>query len=174
MQRIGSYGKMDPYYMLVDRLPTYTSGSIAAFGKYVELDNQVKLLYGQRMFSGIYDLLDVAERKSGLYQQWYQISPKGEYSNVFTAFRLFLEDFGIIGFILIAYSLGLITSFLDKRIIYNRDILSIGSAIYILSIISMFFATCLTVYNSMIFGIIYLNIFLFIQIKFRDKTVKIF
>tara|TARA_Y100000590_G_scaffold434591_1_gene552916 strand:- start:678 stop:1928 length:1251 start_codon:yes stop_codon:yes gene_type:complete len=174
MQRIGSHGKLDPYYMLVERLPSYASGSLSAFGKHIELDNKKPLLYGQRMFSGIYDILGIAERKPGLYQHWYQISPKGEYSNVFTAFRLFLEDFGIIGFILIAYSLGLITSLLDKRIIYNKDILSIGYAIYILSIISMFFATCLTTYNSIIFGFIYLNIFLFIQVKYKNNVLKVF
>mgnify|MGYP001245390744 CR=1 FL=1 len=38
MQRIGSHGKLDPYYMLVDRLPAYTSGSLAAFGKYIHFD----------------------------------------------------------------------------------------------------------------------------------------
>ena len=75
---------------------------------------------------------------------------------------------------MIAYLLGLITSFLDKRIIYNQDILSIGSAIYILSIISMFFATCLTTYNSIIFGFIYLNIFLFIQVKYKNNVLKVF
>jgi len=174
MQRIGSHGKLDPYYMLAERLPSYVSGSIPAFGKYIDLDSQKNLLYGQRLFSGIFDILEIRERKAGLYQHWYQISSNGEVSNVFTAFRIFLEDFGLIGFILIAYLLGLLSALLDKKIIYNKNIISLGIAVYLLSIITMFFATSLTVYNSIIFGFIYLNVFLFIQIKLKDKRMRLY
>ena len=126
------------------------------------------------MFSGIYDILGIAERKPGLYQKWYQINSNGEVSNVYSAFRLFLEDFGLIGFILISYILGIMSAYIDKKIIYNKNIFCIANAIYLFSTIMWFFVTSLTVYNSIIFGFIYLNIFLFIQVKYKNNVLKVF
>ncbi len=171
--RIGGQGEIKNYFSLLDNIPLYTAGSISAFGKFVKDNPEKELLFGQRMFSGVFDILGISERKVGLYRTWVKISKSGKVGNVYTAFRIFLEDFGFPGFLIISYLAGFLSGIIDRKIVYGKNILYFASAVYVFTIISMFFITSLTVYNSIILGIIYLNLFLYIQIKHRNIVLRL-
>jgi len=173
--RIGDNAKVKNTFTLVERIPLYAVGSISAFGKFIERNENDDLLLGQKTFSGIFDILNIKERKAGLYKDWVKIASNGEKSNVFTAFRIFLEDFGLLGFIIIAYLLGISICQLERKIVREKNVLYFSNLIYLLTIITCFFVTSLTVYNSILFGIFYLNLFIYFQHKnsCNERMLKI-
>lgn len=129
---------------------TWFFGYLPAFSLWIDnYAGQHPLSFGQYTFAGIVNLTGIAERVGGVYS----LASIGDlrYSNVFTAFRGLITDFGIIGsmlFILvISISLG---KGLKKGL--NNFWIAYGSSVIIMSFLGWSFVVSIWTYNSVVFG----------------------
>jgi oligosaccharide repeat unit polymerase len=106
---------------------------------------------------GISNLLGLEERGQGIYAEYMQVGKNGYHgiSNVFTAFRPLIEDFGEAGSYAVMFILGFVSKLSLKyltagRMIYlNQTVLSAVYAYLIWSFAASFFAY--TSYLAMFF-----------------------
>jgi oligosaccharide repeat unit polymerase len=94
------------------------------FDKYMQ-ESKHNYDYGIKTFYGISNLLNISERKQGVYTEYIVYGKyKGRYleSNVFTYFRNSIEDFGMIGSIFFFFIIGIIASSSYYRIQAKRYI----------------------------------------------------
>ncbi len=157
--RIGEQYEIRDYVTLIDKIPVYTSGQISALGYFNTHYQNEDLLWGQMMFSGIFDLLKIADRPPGLYRDFIIVSDRGDEGNVFTGFRVFMDDFSYPGFFLISYLIGLFCSVCYYKITRERRFFFYLNSSYFFTFLVWLFVTSITIYNSMIFGLFYLNLF---------------
>lgn len=111
------------------------------------------LQYGAMTFMGIANALGLADRKLGLYRDlvYFGRLNKTSRSNVYTIFRLLIDDFGIIGALAFLFILGFISSkavaFINQR---KWLFLSQVVLVAIYSLIMWSFATSIWAYTSIL------------------------
>lgn len=85
-------------------------GHLPAFGDWlhVALRKELSLTYGAFTFGGIFELLNLQERLPGIYEENIQMTVGGVIveSNIFTAFRGLIQDFGYLGAIAGLFLIG--------------------------------------------------------------------
>lgn len=121
-----------------------------AFREWFELKgNWFPEMFGARSFAGIFDVLGIAVRESGIYID-DNVKVGESQTNVFTAVRSITEDVGVILSICLFCFLGICTAFLEKRSMKNTDgnaLLAVLTSWVIWSPITSAWA-----YNSLIFA----------------------
>ena len=111
------------------------------------------LKYGVMTFMGIANAIGLADRKLGLYSDFVYFGRlnKTSKSNVYTIFRLLIDDFGIIGALAFLFILGFISSkavaFINQR---KWLFLSQVVLVAIYSLIMWSFATSIWAYTSIL------------------------
>lgn len=82
--------------LTTDKFIGYVVGSVSCFCIWFDSYDFLDLTYGAKTFWGISNPLGLLERLQGAYQEFYNIGLNGKLiiSNVFTGFRLLIEDFG--------------------------------------------------------------------------------
>lgn len=94
MLRIGS---LDTYTLniVLNKLWSYSLGHIPAFCSWIDSNIGSDLYLGEKTFLGPLSFLGVSERLPGVYSEFWTNGIIG--TNVYTYFRGFVEDFGVIG-----------------------------------------------------------------------------
>ena len=109
------------------------------------------LTCGGKFFMGITNYLGIVERKSGIYDEFVDISLYGDQTNVYTIFRILIEDFGIIGTLIFFLLLGYFAQrmYINVRTLRRyKSSLTFIVAFYFLT--SWSFVTSVFVYTSYI------------------------
>lgn len=136
---------------------TYALGHFHCFDIWFTSYEPANYTYGTKTLMGISNLLGLEERGQGIYAEYMQVGKNGYHgiSNVFTAFRPLIEDFGEAGSYAIMFILGFLSKLSLKyltagRLIFlNQTLLSAIYAYLIWSFAASFFAY--TSYLAMFF-----------------------
>ena len=81
---------------ITNKFYTYAFGYVPCFDIWFDSSDVNEYSYGAKTFYGISNALGILERVSGIFQEWIPFGKngfKGE-SNVYTVFRVLVEDFG--------------------------------------------------------------------------------
>jgi oligosaccharide repeat unit polymerase len=100
---------------------TYAFGSIPAFDNFfmnISFDSNYGL--GSQSLMGLSNTLGIKLREQGLYTDLVEFS-NGTYTNVFTAFRALIIDFGIMGSLIFFALLGMITGLLFQNLVKGNE-----------------------------------------------------
>lgn len=95
----------------VSSFKSYLFGGIAGFTTYLNEHVAGDLGLGRYSFSALYDLLGIHENTLGIYTNYLRISGSDMLAdtNIFTAFRQYIDDFGLYGTALFMFLLGAIS-----------------------------------------------------------------
>lgn len=147
-------------------------GNISGFSVWFDQGNFFnKPSWGSYSIGGIYELLDLSTRKLGLYDMYVNISSSGDQSNIFTLFRLLIDDYSIFGVHILFFILGYL-SYLFYEGILNGNWLYIPflSAIYSFQLWS-FIASFFT-YNTNILAFLLFGLLFYITMLVKPNTIK--
>jgi oligosaccharide repeat unit polymerase len=147
----------------------YLFGGIAAFSTYLEGYNPVEYGWGRYSFSSLYDLLGIHNNTLGIYTDYLRISSEdsSQVTNIFTAFRQFMDDFGILGTLILMFLLGAFSFVLFRKSIKG----DIASTAFLIVFYTFIFHTpflSITVHNSVLVS----AVFPYFIIKSLIKTYK--
>ncbi|MEO8234893.1 MAG: O-antigen polymerase [Flavobacterium sp.] len=114
----------------------YLFGGIAAFCTYLNEYRFQDLGWGRFSFSSLYELLGIHKNTLGIYVNYLRISSvdPNEDTNIFTAFRQFMDDFGIVGTVLLMMILGALSNVFFRKAV-KGDIASIAFMIVLYTFI---------------------------------------
>lgn len=169
MFRIGRFD-IDTFEIACSKFVSYSLGHLPAFDMWFnKMDPyNIEYTFGGKLFYGITNYLGILERKQGVFTEMYVISKGGDETNVFTVFRLVIEDFGILLSIPFMFIMGIITHKIYNIFLQKKNI-SFGivmmSAIYFF--ISWSFVTSVFAYTTYIVMFVYV----YIICKFLFKKV---
>lgn len=132
---------------------SYLFGGVSAFAVYVDDIMQLDSLdFGKYSFSSLFAALGISSQAIGVYDQFVTISPYGETTNLYTAFRSFVDDFMLPGAMLFYLAAGLVVSrvlerFERGRLSYLAILIPIASwlmfsPMYSLTYFNSFLASC--------------------------------
>lgn len=168
MFRIGRFD-FETFIIACNKFVSYSLGHLPAFDMWFDkIDNRdLDYTLGGKLFYGITNFLGILERKQGVFTEMYVISKGGDATNVFTAFRLIIEDFGLVLTIPFMFIMGLITQGVYHNFQIKKNVvlgIVLMSAIYFFigwSFVTSIFAY--TTYIVMFFYIYIISRFLFIR-----------
>jgi oligosaccharide repeat unit polymerase len=132
----------------------YTFGGISGFTTYLNEIYPEKVIhtYGKYSFGSLFALLGIGKKEVGNYSQFLNVSPKNVV-NIYTIFRPFLDDFGMIGFVVIPIFLGFISYLIYYHAI-KGNLISVSWIISIYSYLLFSFIAPLTQFNSFLLSLI--------------------
>lgn len=157
---------------ITNKFFTYAFGYVPCFDIWFDSSDVNEYTYGAKTFYGISNALGILERLTGIYPEWIPFGKngfKGE-SNVYTVFRVLVEDFGPGPCCLIMMVLGGVSSVVTQNInaknnlVLNQIALSAIYSYLLWSFVTSFFA-----YNSylVMFFLVY---FLWHYIQYIEDT----
>lgn len=150
IQLLRGGGNTDNLKNVAGHVLTWFFGYLPAFSEW--LDHTYKAFqyaFGSFTFAGIYDALGFGERAGGIYQP-VQIS-EARVTNIFTAYRGLIEDFGLFGSIIFMAILG---RALSICITARRNLywMTFFLSLIIVTFIAWSFVISIWTYNSIILG----------------------
>ncbi|GAA4771842.1 MULTISPECIES: O-antigen polymerase [Flavobacterium] len=93
----------------------YLFGGISAFSTYFENEysNFSTLGLGKYSYSSLYDLLGISKNEIGVYTKYLGFSKKDSSltTNIFTAFRQFIDDFSLLGGLFVFFLYGIFSGY---------------------------------------------------------------
>lgn len=97
MFRIGKFD-VETFRVVCGKFIAYAFGHLPAFDIWFDKQNIIpdSFTFGGKFFMGITNYLGILKREGGLYQDFQIISIEGAATNVYTLFRILIDDFGII------------------------------------------------------------------------------
>ena len=134
-------------------LQTYMFGGVSGFAYYMDhLFDWSSLTYGRYSFSSLFAALGLSAQEPGVYDQYVTVSPAGDLSNVYGAYRSFIDDFSIVGaclfYLLSGLSIGaMYRSFLSG----NRQLVAV--LVPLLSWLAFSPFASLTYFNSFLLSV---------------------
>lgn len=79
-------------------LRSYLFGGISAFAVYIDYIFEFSAVtFGKYSFSSLFAALGLYPQAPGVYDQYVMISASGDVTNIFTAYRSFVDDFTVVG-----------------------------------------------------------------------------
>uniref|UniRef100_UPI00257FAAFB O-antigen polymerase n=1 Tax=Prevotella sp. TaxID=59823 RepID=UPI00257FAAFB len=152
MFRIGRFD-LSTFYVVTDKFVAYAFGHLPAFDLWFDKQPWISdtLTYGAKMFLGITNFLGILKREQGLYSEFVTISNGGAVTNVYTIFRIFIDDFGIILVPIVFFFLGVLIQRVYRRLLQLLNY-RINSMICVSFLFMTFwsFVTSVFVYTSYI------------------------
>lgn len=155
MLRLGSIDGDNFNIALKKMENSYALSQVPAFDSVFTDVGRSPLAYGILTFYGISNFLGVAEREQGVYTDSFSHEDIG--TNVYTAFRALIGDYGYIGSLFIMCVIGFATAIGVVRIIKKGKVpyLSIALVIAVYSFTLFSFATSLFAYLSLIVALLF-------------------
>ena len=152
MFRIGRFD-LSTFYIVTDKFVAYAFGHLPAFDLWFDKQPWVSdtLTFGAKFFLGITNFLGILKREQGLYSDYMVISTGGAATNVYTVFRVIIDDFGIILSPILFFFLGVFIQRIYRRLLLLANY-RINSAICVSFLFMTFwsFGTSVFVYTSYI------------------------
>lgn len=142
----------DIFGVIQHKFAGYAIEHLSAFDQWFSNMPDPVNTYGGTFFAGITNFLGIIERKQGLYQEFYSIWKDDVGStNVFTLFRIIIDDFGYLGSIFFWFFFGAITTIICKNVRANiNSLLSQVLLMIIWALILWSFVTSFLAYTSYI------------------------
>jgi oligosaccharide repeat unit polymerase len=130
---------------------SYLFGGIASFTSYLDTKGFVDLGWGRYSFSSLYGLLGIQENINGIYTDFLPISMKDNSldTNIFTAFRQLMDDFGVLGTVIFMFWIGALSSIIFERSI-KGDIKAIAVLIVLYTFLFHTPLLAITCHNSVL------------------------
>lgn len=100
--------EIDGNSFFLDSFKSYLLGGVSAFDTYIHKPDTPSLGYGRYSFSSLYGLLGIAINEVGVYTNYLVFNSEGATTNIFTALRQMIDDFGFIGASVFMLILGFI------------------------------------------------------------------
>ncbi|GAB3902920.1 hypothetical protein GCM10028826_01300 [Mucilaginibacter boryungensis] len=152
----------------------YAFGGVAGFAAYLNTIRPYSenLTYGRYTFSSLYDILGIARSEPGVYNQYLKVSPSLT-GNIYSIFRPLMEDFGVVGLMIWALLLGLVSNYFFTNSL-KGSLISISYCITLYTYMMFSFIAPLTQFNSFILSCFLSPLIIFIaKIKFSPIVPKI-
>lgn len=151
----------------------YACGSMYAFNSWfnsIRVDLPI-FNFGTQTFTGIFNLIGVVVREQGVYKNMFHSSVWN--TNVYTSFRGVISDFGMIGFLLFAFILGVISAWSYKNWINKKTRVSFIclGMIYLFYIYSFIISPY--IYSSLTFVFPLSVVVLIVERKYKWKKIKL-
>lgn len=139
----------------------YLFGGISAFSTFLSKREltEIEYGYGRYTFSALYDMLGISKNEFGVYLKYLRISSK-EYTlttNIFTAFRQYIDDFGIFGSCIFMFIFGGISNYFYNFAIQGQ-IKAITVSIVLYTILFHSTMLSVTVHNSILLTLVLPNL----------------
>jgi hypothetical protein len=136
MLRGGIVGDMSRLPEVIAHLKKWPFGSLAGFSVWFDSKNFSEPTFGYFFLTGLFDLAGIRARETGIFSDYVDIG-NGDMANIFTLFRVIIDDFTYPGAALFMLLLGFASSF-AVSITVRRSIFGIAllSAIYPLVLFS--------------------------------------
>lgn len=172
MFRIGIFD-IDTFFVVITKFISYAFGHLPAFDLWFDSQSLIpdSLTFGGKFFMGITNFLGILKREDGLYQKFYTISIDDDETNVFTIYRVFIDDFSIIGTPIFCMFLGYLSQkmYINCRKLKNwRVASSFLVAFYFMTFWS--FVTSVFVYTTYI--VMIFLFYLIISVTSRKVRIK--
>ncbi len=103
---------------IVSHVVTWFVGYIPGFDYWINNLYDYDITYGQRTFVGLFDILGISERVSGVYPA-IDIG-SGRISNIFTAYRGLIEDFSMLGLYVALIIVGILLSCIPNIVVARQ------------------------------------------------------
>jgi oligosaccharide repeat unit polymerase len=88
----------DDIARVISSLRSYLFGGVSAYSYWIDhIYNWGKPTAGKYSFSSLFSALGIAEQEPGVYNSYAPIAPNGDTTNLYTAYRSFIDDFSIYG-----------------------------------------------------------------------------
>lgn len=147
-------GRFDPvtFEIVSSKFVSYAFGHVPAFTQvfdsYWHFDFYEHTL-GGKSFLGITHYLGLLEREQGLYSEMLVITKAGQDTNVFTIFRIILDDFGIFFGLIWLVLIGAVNNICYRNVVKGNHIAISATILAVtLFVIMWSFVTCALVYTS--------------------------
>lgn len=175
MFRIGRFN-IDTMFIVFGRATSYILAHLPAFDLWFSNHEEsiFNLTMGGKTFFGITNSLGILERKQGLYETMMQVSDDGSMTNVYSYFRVVIDDFGMFGSLIYMFLIGSLSriiydNFIQKHNIYLSSTLLSGIYFFI----SWSFATSVFVYTTYVAMMVYLYLILRIILVNNRNNIRI-
>ena len=140
----------DSLSRVASSLRGYFFGGASAFAYYVDNYMDIsQISYGRYSFSSLFAALGLYPQEAGVYDQYTPIDSIGSTSNLYSAFRSFIDDFTIIGVFIFYYLAGFFITRLNIIFIKN-NIFLISTLIPLVTWLVFSPMVSLTYFNSFI------------------------
>ncbi|MGG3689498.1 O-antigen polymerase [Caldifermentibacillus hisashii] len=117
--RIGAFNT-EIQEIVNNKFKVYALGHIPAFDHwFYEFDKGSDFSLGGYTFLAIYDMLGLATREQGVFKEMIYFD-NGLFTNVFTAFRGVINDFGIIGALIFIMLFGFVAGYCFNILLSNK------------------------------------------------------
>lgn len=161
--RIGSFDERT-LKIVNEKFIVYAFGSIPAFDSWFsEGHNLFQPYFGSHTFLGVSNFLGVLDRQQGLFDEVVYFS-NGRNTNVFTAFRLLIIDFGVIGSVVVYFILGAIMKYIYYAVKYGSRFKSFYRVILASFIFYTFYAFITSPWSYMSLILSFVIFFIFLRI----------
>lgn len=175
MFRIGRFN-IDTMFIVFGRATSYILAHLPAFDLWFSNHEEsiFNLTMGGKTFFGITNSLGILERKQGLYETMMQVSDDGSMTNVYSYFRVVIDDFGMFGSLIYMFLIGSLSriiydNFIQKHNIYLSSTLLSGIYFFI----SWSFGTSVFVYTTYVAMMVYLYLILRIILVNNRNNIRI-
>ena len=171
MSRAG-FNNLDGMLLLLSRLRIWFFGHLAGFSAWLEQEGLVQdsLSLGEFTFAGIFDILGISNRNSGIFQDFVYISDDYN-TNIFTVFRGLIEDYSVVGTLVLLFTLGVLGGLVFQYLRRGELLyLPILSAFYSITLLSHI--TSLLNYNTLLLAWFLFAVYL-LFIRIRPPIVKV-
>lgn len=174
MFRIGRFDT-ETFQIVSYKFISYAFGHIPAFTQVFDSylnDSNITYTYGMKSFMGITNYLGLTERVQGLYTKALIVAKDGQETNVYSIFRIILDDFGIILGLFWLLLIGIVNNQCYKNVVRGRN-LAFSSTILAVTYFVTFwsFATCALVYTSYI--VVFVLFFFVVRYTVKHSLCKI-
>lgn len=158
MFRIGKFDA-DTLFEVFGKATSYALAHLPAFDIWFfnHTDSIYSLTMGGKTLFGITNFLGIMQRQQGLFDTIITVSTDGSVTNVYSYFRIMVEDFGTFGSLIFLFIMGCICrivydNFIHKRDIYLNSVLICGIYFFIF----WSFVTSVFVYTTYVVLLFYL------------------
>lgn len=161
MLRVGKFDLLT-FITIKNKFINYGFGNMAAFDSWFgSIPNNSSYTFGRYTFFGIFNFLGVSDRLQGVYQD---IVESGIIkTNIYTANRGIISDFGMIGGILFYTLIGALTAKAHKVIISDISYNSIYITILVMIASFIGFSALVSIFTYLSFTLAFLVFFLYIE-----------
>lgn len=158
------------YLNILKLVRPYLFGGVSAFSYYMDFwTHDLVLSYGRYTFSSLFQAIGIYTQKTGIYDQYAPISNFSEKTNIYTAYRSLIDDFGMPGAALFCFFVGLSSGYMSFGLRKGK-IAYIGPLVALYSWVIFSPMVSLTYFNSFIASIVLP--FLFVVVLTGDNFNK--
>lgn len=143
-----NYFSLEEFKVILFRIFNYGIGHVFAFDGWFDNYEFTHLDFGKYTFLAIADKLGIAERVQGVYQDYFEAFDGLISTNVFSYFRGFINDFGIIGTLLLFFAIGVLCGEIEYKVQTNKFTIHSYCTLVILLSFLLYWIVSLFTYTS--------------------------